>query len=109
MESGCRARMGGGADRGEGFKIPNTEKSGLILEQLEAKLNSANEGLRGQAGVYGHMMGASPLMQNLFELISKVSQSHFPVLIQGESGTGKELVAHCIHDRSEEHTSELQS
>ena len=50
-------------------------------------------------GAYGHMMGASPLMQKLFEQIASVSQNHFPVLIQGESGTGKELVARCIHDK----------
>ncbi len=36
-------------------------------------------------------------MQQLYELIGKVSQSTSPVFILGESGTGKELVARCIH------------
>jgi two-component system response regulator HydG len=37
-------------------------------------------------------------MLKLFTLIRKISQNHYPVLIQGESGTGKELVARSIHD-----------
>jgi len=43
------------------------------------------------------MVGDSPVMQHLYELIEKVSQNKFPILILGETGTGKELVAHYIH------------
>jgi two-component system, NtrC family, response regulator AtoC len=43
------------------------------------------------------IVGKSPEMQEIFELISTISNSDGAVLIQGESGTGKELVARAIH------------
>lgn len=43
------------------------------------------------------MVGHSPVMRNLFDLISSAAQTQAPVLIQGPSGTGKELVAEAIH------------
>jgi len=46
------------------------------------------------------MLGESPSMQHLFELIENVSQTEAPVLIYGQSGTGKELVARAIHETS---------
>jgi two-component system response regulator AtoC len=48
----------------------------------------------------GELMGRSPAMQQLFDMISLVADSSATVLIQGESGTGKELVAKTIHQLS---------
>ncbi len=49
---------------------------------------------------YG-IIGETPIMQQLFELIRKVSEDDFAtVLVRGESGTGKELVAKAIHNHS---------
>ena len=48
----------------------------------------------------GDLIGASPVMQQLFDMIGLVSDSSATVLIQGESGTGKELVARTIHKTS---------
>lgn len=44
------------------------------------------------------LLGTSPPMQQLRDMIDRVARSQAPVHISGESGTGKELVAKLIHD-----------
>jgi transcriptional regulator with PAS, ATPase and Fis domain len=51
----------------------------------------------------GRMLGASPVMLNLYRQIERVAPTGVSVLITGESGTGKELVAQTIHRRSRRH------
>ncbi len=46
---------------------------------------------------YHQLIGKSPLMQNIYNLIERIRDSSSNVLITGESGTGKELVAKAIH------------
>jgi two-component system response regulator HydG len=46
------------------------------------------------------IIGSSPAMQEIFNVIEQVSPSRASVLITGESGTGKELVAQAIHEHS---------
>ncbi len=47
------------------------------------------------------LVGNSPAMEQLYEMVSRVAATKTNVLIYGESGTGKELVARAIHDESE--------
>jgi len=49
---------------------------------------------------FGDMVGKSPVMQAVYELILSASRSDAHVVIEGESGTGKELAARAIHDLS---------
>src|SRR6266508_5970203 len=48
----------------------------------------------------GDLIGRSPAMQELFEMLTLVATSQATVLIQGESGTGKELAAKTLHKLS---------
>ncbi|CAN5914625.1 sigma-54 dependent transcriptional regulator [soil metagenome] len=48
----------------------------------------------------GDLIGASPAMQQVYQLIEQVSATDATVLITGESGTGKEVVARAIHEKS---------
>lgn len=49
---------------------------------------------------FDKIIGRSPLLQQVLNTISRISQTNAPVLITGESGTGKELIAEAIHENS---------
>ncbi|MBI2215946.1 MAG: sigma-54-dependent Fis family transcriptional regulator [Candidatus Rokubacteria bacterium] len=55
----------------------------------------------GEELTVNELIGNSPPMQLVKDIISKVAVTDSPVLIEGESGTGKELVAAAIHRLSE--------
>jgi two-component system response regulator HydG len=48
----------------------------------------------------GRLLGESPAMKRVFDLVSRVADSEASVLITGESGTGKELIARALHEQS---------
>jgi PAS domain S-box-containing protein len=50
--------------------------------------------------VLPNIIGKSPAMSRVFELVPIVAESDSTVLIEGESGTGKELVAKAVHELS---------
>lgn len=49
---------------------------------------------------FENIMGKSPQMQKVFEMVDSIADSKSSVLITGESGTGKELIAKAIHYNS---------
>jgi DNA-binding NtrC family response regulator len=75
---------------------------GRALEH--SRLRRENRFLRAElaaGGMYGErMIGRSPGMLEVFELVNRVARAESTVLISGETGTGKELVAQAIHYRS---------
>ncbi|MEK6600003.1 MAG: sigma-54 dependent transcriptional regulator, partial [Deltaproteobacteria bacterium] len=46
---------------------------------------------------FGNLIGASPKMLEIYEIIKRVADTKTNILLTGESGTGKELVARAIH------------
>jgi two-component system response regulator AtoC len=57
------------------------------------RLSRAVEAARG----FGELIGTSPSMLRVYDLLERVAGSDASVLISGESGTGKELVARALH------------
>ena len=50
-----------------------------------------------EVGRLGLLLGASPLMQALYEMLNRVAPTDASVFLAGESGTGKDLAAKVIH------------
>jgi two-component system response regulator PilR (NtrC family) len=50
---------------------------------------------------FGKIVGNSPRMLHIYEMIRQVAKTKSSVLITGESGTGKELIAKAIHEQSD--------
>nr|MDQ5872160.1 sigma-54 dependent transcriptional regulator [Acidobacteriota bacterium] len=64
------------------------------------RLESEVERLRAElqeTGRLGDLVGRSPVMTTIFDVIRRVAKSNAPVLITGASGTGKEVAARTIH------------
>lgn len=83
-------------------KPVNFEELENILRRIvhTQSLVKENERLRKalrQKYKFQNLVGATPEMLGIFQLIEKVSKNRSTVLIQGESGTGKELIARAIH------------
>jgi two-component system response regulator HydG len=64
--------------------------------RLRDENRALRQALRERSGPPS-LVGQSPPMQRLYEMIARVASSQAPVLIRGESGTGKELVARAVH------------
>jgi two-component system nitrogen regulation response regulator NtrX len=78
-------------------KIINLVRNALRIEELKKE----NRTLRETLFVEDEMIGASPQMDRVRELIEQSAATDAKVLIQGENGTGKELIAREIHRRSD--------
>ncbi len=99
------AALNAGADR---YVIKDHD----LIDQLRRAVNQAAESLKWkkEAGYLrrelrrltglDNIIGHSPKMRELFDLIQTVAPQASRVLITGESGTGKELVARAIHENS---------
>ncbi len=70
---------------------------GMAVEQR--RLREEVRRLRGEGPPrrFGELIGESPAMQRVFDLLARVVDADAAVLVTGESGTGKELVARALH------------
>lgn len=79
----------------------NINESLILIARGITALRTAKKAEVGvQAPKSSALKGNSPLMQEVYKLIGKVSGEDITVLITGESGCGKELVAQAIHYNS---------
>jgi DNA-binding NtrC family response regulator len=67
-------------------------------KRLRGDLKRLKENAR-QAERFDELIGNSPIMHRVYDLLQRVEQSDVTVLVTGESGTGKELVAKALHRR----------
>ena len=82
----------------------------VALDQLRTLIKSAinlpapgavvDTGTDNHGDVAGQLIGTSPAISSVREMIDKLARSQAPVYISGESGSGKELAARLIHHRS---------
>ncbi|HEX5037688.1 MAG TPA: sigma-54 dependent transcriptional regulator [bacterium] len=89
------------------FQIPpNLEKLKLAFERAlrTSEMHRRMSLLESQVGWEDRLddiVGISPQMQEIFQMVKTVARSNATVLIIGESGTGKELIAKAIHRHSD--------
>jgi DNA-binding NtrC family response regulator len=72
---------------------------GLRQRELQLENRNLREQLQGTLG-FENLIGRSPAMTKVFELVRKAARSDANILVLGESGTGKELIARAIHANS---------
>jgi DNA-binding NtrC family response regulator len=77
----------------------------ILLDKIVARLETLREvkALRRQLrenGTFGSMIGNTPELRKIYQVIEQAAPTGASVLITGESGTGKELVAQTIHQLS---------
>jgi len=74
-------------------------QNALLLNELKLRNEALSRELDNQR--FGEIIGASPVMEQVFKTVEKVAATEVSVLIGGETGTGKELIAREIHRRSQ--------
>lgn len=74
--------------------IERVAKYGALRREL-----SHIRGAVADAQRFGDLVGGSPAMRAIYDVVEKVADSNASVLITGETGTGKELIAREIHRR----------
>jgi DNA-binding NtrC family response regulator len=85
--------------------LPSNDALRIVVERGVARRRLVDENRRLRASLspqvrFDTLIGKSPAMTTVWELVRKAARSEANILIQGESGTGKELVARAVHANS---------
>ncbi|PIE19514.1 MAG: two-component system response regulator [Proteobacteria bacterium] len=83
------------------FLLKPFEREQVLFELRKAALSSAPQADQPPDLVLDNgLIGESPAMREVYQLIDRAASSNANVLVRGESGTGKERVVEAIHQRS---------
>jgi DNA-binding NtrC family response regulator len=77
-------------------RLLNTVRNGLDHKTLVVQ----NKVLKKKVSKKYEMIGDSPALDKIHQMIERVAPTDARVLIMGDNGTGKELIAHAIHEKS---------
>ena len=81
-------------------ELLQTIANALERKTLEKEKQIIEDAIK-QSLHFGKIVGNSPRMLHIFDMIRQVAKTKTSVLITGESGTGKELIAKAIHEQSD--------
>jgi len=81
-------------------ELKQTISKALSLKTIEHEKKVLDDELKKTLH-FGKIVGNSPSMMHIYNLIRQVSKTRTSILITGESGTGKELIARAIYEQSD--------
>ena len=86
------------------FDLPDLMKRAARALEVKRRAPVRREAKDDGADTDLPLIGRSPAMQAIYQLVARVMNTPLSVLITGESGTGKSLIARTIHDFSDRRT-----
>lgn len=89
-----------------GFMVAIAEPIAFTIRnaRMVSSMRRENTALKNLLGLKQRIIGESEQLQQVLDIVEKVSRTNVAVLIEGETGTGKELIARTIHENSNRST-----